>query len=263
MSFPNVIYGGFGDEKVAQSTAIGSLPLGQLMILPDGRKFRHAKCGSAAAVSAGDVLSPSAGSAGHGAVSASGIAAGATITHNKIGDKVVNLVCNSATSVLANHYADGLLNVQKSAGAGHVYRIKENTSCASASAFTVTLYPEDPLKVAFAATSTKVSLRRSPYKEAILMSGSACISPPMGVAPVAVSASFFFWVQRSGPCSVATSGTTVTTGSPICSCTAADGKVTAGAAASAATNVWDTVPLGFALETCTAADLALCDLRLE
>ena len=263
MSYPNVIYGDYGDEKVTAASAIGGLPLGQLMILPDGRKFRHAQCGSAAAVSAGDVVSPSAGSAGHGAVSASGISAAATTTYNAIGDTVVHLVCNSATSVLANHYADGLLNVQKSAGIGHVYRIKENTSCASASAFSVTLDPDDPLEVAFAATSTKVSLRRSPYKEAVLMSGSACIAPPMGVAPVAVTASHYFWVQRGGPCSIKTSGTTVTVGSPFCACTAADGKITAGAAASAATNVWDTVPLGFALEVCTAADAVIGDLRLE
>ena len=54
MSYPNVIYGDYGDEKVAQSTKIGNLPLGQLMVLPDGRKFRHAQA-SATALVAGDL----------------------------------------------------------------------------------------------------------------------------------------------------------------------------------------------------------------
>ena len=53
MSFPNVIYGDYGDEKVAQSTKIGSLPLGQLMILPDGRAFRHTRAHTAQAMTAG------------------------------------------------------------------------------------------------------------------------------------------------------------------------------------------------------------------
>ncbi|KKL16382.1 hypothetical protein LCGC14_2496170, partial [marine sediment metagenome] len=53
MAFPNVIYGRYGDEKVAQSTKIGGLPLGQEMVLPDGREFRHSCAQTAAALVAG------------------------------------------------------------------------------------------------------------------------------------------------------------------------------------------------------------------
>lgn len=262
MGFPNIIYGGYGDEKVTSSTKIGGLPLGQLMVLPDGRKFRHSQNG-AASLEVGVVVATPAGVAGHGNVSASGIAAAATTTYNQIGDTVVRLVCNTACSVTADQYADGILNVQKSAGAGLMYRIKENTSCASASSFSVTLYPEDPLKVAFAATSTKVGLRKNPYKEVVLFAASACLGQPAGVNPVAVNASCYFWLQRAGVASVKTAGTTVTDGLPVQSDSTTSGSITVCANASAATLIWDKVPLGFALGTVTATDAVLVDLTLE
>ncbi len=263
MSYPNIIYGDYGDEKITKSTAIGGLPLGQLMILPDGRKFRHAQCGSAASIDNGLILAASAGLAGHGAVASSGIAATAATARNKSGDTTVYLTCNSAVSVLLNYYADGFLNVQKSAGNGYMYRVKENTSCASASAFSVTLYPDDPLKVAFAATSTKVSLRRSPYKEAILASVSAAIGPVMGVSPTPVTASYYFWVQRSGPASVRTAATAVVVGAPVVTQPVESGSAAPAVSGGASTQIWDSYFLGLAMEAPDATDAALVNLTLE
>ena len=55
MGIPSIIYGDYGDEKVTSSTKIGNLPLGQLMRLPDGRKYRHARSGGTA-LAVGQVL---------------------------------------------------------------------------------------------------------------------------------------------------------------------------------------------------------------
>ena len=47
-SFPNIIFGAYGDEKATSSTKVHGHELGQLMVLPDGRKYRYAKSGGTA-----------------------------------------------------------------------------------------------------------------------------------------------------------------------------------------------------------------------
>ena len=263
MSYPNVIYGDFGDEKVAQSAKIGTLPLGQLMILPDGRVFRHAQANSAAALVAGALVGAIAGEAGHGAVSASGLLASATTTYNTIGAITVHVACTKAVATL-DQYADGFLNVQKSAGLGHVYRIKSNKSAASTGAdLEIELYPEDPLVVAWAAGSTAVSLRKSPYTDATIWSTSAAVAPPIGIVPVAVSASFFFWAQRGGVASVRQSATAITDGTPVVCSSVTSGSVMPATSAYTVANLWGSFPIGVALETATGSDCALVDLTLE
>ena len=132
MEYPNVIYGDYGDEKVAQSTKIGDLPLGQLMVLPDGRKFRHAKAGGTA-LSAGIIVGASAGSAGHGNLAGTFLKASATTTRNLKGDRVVYLATSRA-AFTKDQFADGYLNVQGPAASsyiGHVYKIEANDSAAA------------------------------------------------------------------------------------------------------------------------------------
>ena len=45
MSFPNTVYGSYGDQYTSQTTKIDGLPLGTKMELPDGKIFRHCKAG--------------------------------------------------------------------------------------------------------------------------------------------------------------------------------------------------------------------------
>lgn len=260
MSFPNVIFGDYGDEKVAQSTKIGNLPLGTLMVLPDGRKFRHAQ---ASALVAGNVIVGNvAGVASHGAVSGSGLLASATTTYNAIGDTAVHVTMAGTVATL-NQYTDGFLNVTSSAGVGYVYKIKGNKSAASVSDLEITLEGSDPLKVAFAAGSTAVTLRKNPYKDSTILSRSATVGTLQGVTPVAVSANFYFWVQRGGPCGVKNGGTVFTNGTPvICSSVVSGSGMAAGSAYTVA-NLWGPEFIGIALEVATAAEPALVDLRLE
>ncbi len=264
MSYPNVIYGDYGDEKAVAASAIGGLPLGQLMILPDGRKFRHAQCGSAASISAGILLSTSAGVVNHGALGSSAMLASATTTYNQVGDTDVYVASNTVTAMTLNQYADGHLNVQSGSGAGRNYKVKANASAPTGTSLSlkIALYPEDPLKVAFAAGTTAVSLRKSPYKDAIIMSSSAVIAPPMGVSCAAAAVSYYFWVQRTGPASVQTSATTVTDGTPVMCSTVTSGSITVIAAASAGASV-DRRPIGVAMEAPAAAAWGLVDLMLE
>lgn len=273
MSYPNVIYGDYGDEKVAQAAKIGSLPLGQLMILPDGRKFRLAQAG-ASALSAGVVVGTSAGIVNHGMVAASGLIASATTTHNAVGNTNVILLSNTAVAgaVTASQYADGFLHIQDDTGEGYVYRVKDNTAAVSsaATAFTVTLEPTDGLKVALNPNTTTCSLRKNLFKDAILYSQGTIIAPLIGATPVAVSASFYFWCQRSGPVSLRTGASTLVDGALVIAASATAGSVTVPPTTADTSTVVAAYnlairakPIGYAMETVTATEQALVDLHLE
>jgi len=261
MSYPNVIYGGYGDEKVTAASAIGSLPLGQLMILPDGRKFRHARAGSVTALEAGAIVSTTAEVAGHGeGVGGSGLLASATSTYNQVGDTAVVLLSKSA-AVTKDQYAGGYLDVKAPAAStyiGHVYKIKSNKSCAVSSKLEIELEPGDGLRVAFKAATTLCGLRKSGYDDAIVAATSVAVPPVMGTTPVAVTKSYYFWAQRTGPASLQLGATVTTVGSAVMVSTTA-GSATVAIAASVVQGGY----IGRAMGTDGAASCALVDLDLE
>ena len=265
MSYPNIRYGDFGDEKVAASVAPSGNPLGQLMILPDGSKFRLARASSAAALSAGTMVSSSAAVVGHGGVSGSGLLASATTTENLAGHTVVYLVSKSA-AVTLDQYAGGWLNVQGPAASsyiGYKYRIKENASAAVSTRFKITLDPKDSLKVDFKAGTTSCSLHKSQYSDAIVRSTSAAVAPIIGGVPTAVSANFYFWAQRTGLFSAIQSATACTDGAPVISSSVTSGSVTVASSAAVSTSVWEAQIIGVAKEAPAASTACLIDLMLE
>jgi len=275
MSHPNVIYGDYGDEKVAQSAKIGNIPLGQLMILPDGRKFRLAKCSSATALEAGAIVASSAGLAGNGNVSGSGLVASATTTLNAVGDLDV-YVATSKLAFTKDQLADGMMNVQGPAAStyiGYVHKIKGNAAAASVAAggdLKITLYDTDPLKVAFKAGTTTVSVRQSLYKDAVVLDSSTVIAGPIGTTPTAVSASFYFWCQRSGEASIQTSASECIDGEAVFCDTAAAGSCTEQPDTADTSTIVAAYnlhikqrALGFAREVSAASEAVLVDLQLE
>lgn len=263
-SFPNVIYGAYGDEKKSYSAAPGGMPLGQKMVLPDGRTFRLARCSTATALTAGVVVSSSAGVVGHGAIAGSGLLASATTTHNVVGAVDVRITSKSV-AFTKDEYAGGYMNVQLSAGNAHLYKIKGNDSAAVSSLCKFELERTDPLKVAFAAGSTAISLRKPPYNDCIAFSRSALVAgAPVGVTPVAVSTSYFFWAQRSGYASIRTSGSVCVVGQIVECDTVTSGSVTVALSTNNSTRVDQAgAVLGFALEAPSAAEATLVDLILE
>ena len=263
--FPNVVYLGYGDEKVAQSTRIGGYPLGQLATLPDGRTFRHAQAGSAAALSAGAFVSTTASVVGHGGVSGSGLLASATATENLSTHTTVYLTSKSV-AITVDQYADGSLNVLGPAGSayiGHIHKIKSNESAAVSSKVKFVLEPTDGLKVDWKAGTTSVSLRKSPFKDLIPMDAATVIAPPMGAVPVAVSASFFFWVQRHGEASIKQSATAVTDGAPIMASTVTACSITLASSAAVSTSIWASNHIGYAMEGAAASEAVRVFLQLE
>ena len=237
MSFPNVIYGRYGQEKVAQSTAINSFPYGQIMVLPDGREFVHARAQTSTALLPGQVQVAGSSIPDHGCGTADQLLANSAA----IGATSIVVTAGGTTAIAADYYVDGSMGVRDDTGEGLLYRVKANNSTATGSTCTVTLEPTDGLKVALGGTTT-VSLRRSPYRDVLVRAtGSAMVGPVVGVPVVAVSAGFYTWLQRRGLGQGLVAATTVVIGQPVYASSATAGAVAGFNQASTATAVYNEV----------------------
>lgn len=265
-SFPNVIYGGYGDDKKTHSASPGGMPLGQKMVLPDGRVFRLAKAGSATALTAGVVVSTTAAVTGHGAIAGSGLLASATATENLSGQNLVHLITKTV-AVTKDQYAGGYMNVQLSAGNAEVYHIKANDSAATAARCKFEL--DENIKTAFAAGSTAVSLRKSAYTDAIVYATGTVIARIMGVTPAPVAVNQYFWVQRGGLASVRQSATVCVVGQGVFADTAIAGSVTTlvqattGSASTTELQHYLGSRIGTAVEAPAASEACLVNMELE
>lgn len=235
MAFPVHIYGNYGDERTAQSTKIGSLPLGTRMILPDGRIFAHARASTAAAISAGLICVEAAtSSSAHVANLTASAAAGAT---------TINITLTATGAVTKDQFTDGYIFVNDSGagtGEGYVYKVKGNNSGAVSTTVQFQLYETDTVQVALAAASTEVGIRVNEFDHILhRATGTGAVGIPAGVAGVAASAGFYHWTQRRGPACVLSAGTVATTGVPVASATTVAGGVAKSTIAADTTTVGD------------------------
>jgi hypothetical protein len=262
--FNNVIYGNYGDEKATSSTKIGNLPLGTLMILPNGSQFRHSKA-SATAMVAGKLYQQNsmADVAGSADVAFDGtLAVAASVA---VGATTVTVTLGGTAAITKDALAGGQLFVSLSSGAGHVYRIKGNTAAGSVSVASIYLEDTDPIKVALAASSTKVGVRQNPYDNlTITTADTVAVGAVAGIAPVAVPASYYCWIQRSGECAAFTDNTTLIVGIGITASTTVAGAVAVKPAASASiTSAKGDTVIGRCLSVAASAYFSHVSLFLE
>lgn len=218
MSFPVNIHGNYGDEKNFSSTRIGNLPLGTRMILPDGRIFAHAKCSSTAAIGTG-LLTIGADIASSAWVYDLG--ASAAVNSNYIN---VTLTATGATTV--DQFRDGFIFVNDDNGKGHVYKVASNDSAAVSTTCKFTLEDNDDVKVLLKVGSSEVGIKRNVFDEVIVRTaGTTAVNIPTGVMPVAVTAGYYFWLQRRGECCVRFAGTSAAVGVPCVAATVTAGGV--------------------------------------
>jgi len=215
MGFPNIIYGKYGQEKKTQSTTFGP-PLGQKMVLPDGREFVHAKANTAAALGRGV---PVVQKTVAGSVETSDNLA--VVTDVAIGGTTVVLTMPATTlCTIVDQYAGGFLSVNDSTGAGYQYKIKYSSTAAAASTATFTLEPTDPILVALVAGTSEATIRENPFFLVLnRAAGTGSVGMPAGVPNVAVSAGYFCWLQRKGEANLLSGGTIAIRGRPFACCT--------------------------------------------
>mgnify|MGYP001591218216 FL=1 len=194
MAFPGRVYGWFGDEKVAQSARINGLPLGIRMELPDGREFVHARAGTAANLTAGELVQAPviAGTASADTALTQGNLVCASAA---VGATTLTITAGGTTAFVKDAYADGYVVVASSAGTGigHVYKAKVNNSAAAGATCLFTLYENDKVKVAIEGGTTKVGVRANEFWRVIQMTADTVYTgPPAGVPPVAVTSGWYF-----------------------------------------------------------------------
>ena len=215
MSFPVIVYGKYGDEKKAQSTAIGSLPIGARLILPDHREYVLAKASTATAISAGFLCCGSVITA-TGTSLGIGIALAAT---QAVGDTTLVVTLAAGTAVIANQFQGGYMVIASSAaasGGGQTYKVFSNNSAAAASTVTVTLEPNDPLLTALPGGTSLISLIENPFWNAVVTPASTVFpGAVIGVPQVNLSAGFYGWFQRAGIGAGIVTGTVTVVGDPV------------------------------------------------
>lgn len=217
----------FSSSPLIVDEAAPSHELGELMVTPDGRRFRYVKVGSAAALVLGDLLQGPAEATGN----QSRIVAAAAV-----GD--LTITTTDTVTVTANEYAGGYVVVtgEASTGRGQILRIKSHPA---ATAAVVTLTLEDPVTVALTATS-QVDLVKNPFNGVIQMPGTRS-GTPVGVAINEITASQYGWIQVGGPACVLVNGG-VTVGSAV---VAADNAGAVEVGANGTTEAFS--PVGYAM----------------
>jgi hypothetical protein len=180
-------------QKWYQESATQKEELGTLMTTNDGRVFAYA-LNAAVALAAGKLTQAAApDSNAHNEA----IAAAAAI-----GVKTLSVTFGGA--VVASAYKDGYMHVNDEAGEGHIYGVKDHAAGTS----TVAVFLKDPIRVALVASTSEITFTKHPQKEVIVLPTTAT-SIPVGVPPIAVTASYYFWNQVKGPCALLTDGTIV------------------------------------------------------
>ena len=254
MGFDNVIRGSYGDEKVTSSAKIGNLPLGTRMSLPDGRIFALAKAGTVALTPGTLLEMPDPGDAA--LLKDLAVASAAAI-----GDTDVTITAGSV-AVTEDLFADGYLHVNDVTGQGYVYKVKGNSSAAASSSITVTLEPQDPIVVALVAGSSQCGLTENEFTRVQLVQADTThLGIPMGIAPVDVTLSYYFWVQRRGVVAVLSGDTDMTVGLQFTKGAATAGEAALIGASSASVQVSDS--WGHCIAPAVTADYALVYLTME
>jgi hypothetical protein len=185
-------------QSIYSESATAKHQIGDKCRMSDGRVFHYAYNGAGALV-AGNVVQNSVCTAGHNGMVPTAVSA--------IGETKVQVV-PLTLAIVVNEYRNGYLWINAGAGAGIAYKIKSNPAIVGDVAGYIYLY--DPLKVATVVATSKISVVRNPWygtiKAAVTVSGI-----PVGVAPIAVTANYYYWCQTWGPGVVLAGGTHVIT----------------------------------------------------
>ena len=237
MAFPTTINLKNGWEKKETSTQRHKL--GTRAVTADGRVFYYAKNSSAAITPGGKICD------GIAAVAAHDMDVPATAAHS-VGDTTISLEVPT-TALTANQYKDGYLIINDGPGQGEVYQIKSHPAHdASADATVIfTIDDEDGIVTALT-TASLFGIIYNPYTDVKVIDGDGTMTTgPLGVNPMPVTASYYFWLQTSGVASVLSGAAVAVVGDAV--------GVSQASGENGAFDLWDvsanedTAPIGTAM----------------
>lgn len=198
MSFPTTVY--LTDDMVKTQSAVKKFPLGTRGITSDGRVFRYALNGATALSAARLIMRAAVDNAEFSTGNYISTAMG-TITSTW---SSLDIYCTwDATSTFGlDKFADGYMVTSGTTGPGQMVRLKGNTTGVGATASQVVTLKlkEDSRLSASITTAQEISLFLNPYKGTLVnlgtTGGKSCV---LGIAPMAVTANYYYWLQTWGP----------------------------------------------------------------
>ena len=95
---------------------------------------------------------------------------------------------------------DGYVYVNGGTGIGQCRKIKGHTAATDQATMIIYLY--EPWNVAIVAGNSECGLVQNPYSNVVVSGASTGNMMPIGVNPLAVTASYYFWAQTGGPAAV-------------------------------------------------------------
>lgn len=188
------------DQHIWDISSTAKHPLGTIRQLGDGRKFAYSQAGGTALL-AGTLNQMAVQVANHLNMD---VVAAPTAASGAIGSFFVTLTLG-ATAATANQYSEGYLYHNKNGVLGQMYKIKSNPAADSAATLKLELY--DPVRVAWA-DADEGTIMKHP-QDGVIIYPTTSTRVATGIAPVAVTAAFYFWNQVKGPCTVLADGTLV------------------------------------------------------
>jgi hypothetical protein len=198
MSFPNAIFCNGADAPINSIDTVQKYPLGQRMILEDGRVFVYA-------LSSGTQIPDVGSQVGiHQHIANCAIAADAAagvrsiVLHSSATDGAAH------NGLIAKDELKGGYVVVFPAASNHAFtrRIISNSACTISQANDCTIEIDTPTPVAIT-TSDKGEAMASPYWKVV--TAVSTYASVIGVPAVAATDGKFFWLQTWGPIWIATS----------------------------------------------------------
>ena len=159
-------------------------------------------------------------------------------------------------AAVVNAFEDGYVVTVDGTGQGQLLNINSNT----AGTDPVILQLIDPIRVTMASANTKVSVFVNQYAD-VVKSAAAPSSAILGVAPIGITADYYFWLQTSGPAAVVQAAADM----PEAGFVAVASEGTAGAAEKLdVSNIAESLAIGHCLSsTATNGDHCVVMLNLE
>ena len=186
----NIVSIPWGQEKITTATR-REHRLGQLGVDHSGRFFRWARNGTVA-LTAGKLIAAAGPVANHQDLVTIAPTAAAG---GRLGDQTLTVTLG-ATATTLDQYEDGWLSVRDLLGEGHMYSIRSNPVALASANMVVTLRQGDDIRLALDTTSQCSLLVNE--MALVVVSPTTALGAVVGVSPVAVPASDYFWCQVSG-----------------------------------------------------------------
>ena len=211
MSFPDSIVLSY--EQAFSTSATKQLPLGTRGTLPDGRVFRYSKNGATELKPGNPCIGVDPTFCSMLNTSANGQIPAGTTYYTTQADGVLPIGGSwggTTGGFSADDFADGWLLVGSTVGSGtnniQQLRIKTHTAYAGGTSLIGDSYCQVTLEDGEhpkwnITTSAGVAMVKNPYNGVIIATTIAALANGfLGVPPVAVAASYYFWLQTWGDC---------------------------------------------------------------